>query len=301
MPSERMSPCRSCGNCCHLETPLTLADIDRLARASDLPFHTFFQRFVDEEPAAESGLFRLCKRESGECSLLFDRLCRVYENRPMACRFYLCHLFGKQKTMPWRVSNVMPADPREMQFLTDATEITWRYLNEHGPHFVEPAFWQAIEELYHSVFPRIPDAGDSADRSCPMADAQILQVSLTLRDIERIRLHLSLNLEDFFRRYVAAKPSAKNFTPMLKQKGDCLFYQKERGCSIFPIRPQICQSQTRVDSPPSARPHAIYRFDSLPDELEYYSSWEVRQARQYVRRCGTNCSRKIFYDMLNTI
>ena len=59
------------------------------------------------------------------------------------------------------------------------------------------------------------------------------------REIKRIAKHLDLELDDFGRSYLRRVHQRVSLTE--EPNGDCVFWEDERGCSIYRARPDQCR------------------------------------------------------------
>jgi Fe-S-cluster containining protein len=76
--------CRECGNCCRVFCPpLTLGDIDRLARLKKTSRDDLIEKYL-----AASGDGEAHSIKSSPCPFLDGNECSVYADRPEACRAY---------------------------------------------------------------------------------------------------------------------------------------------------------------------------------------------------------------------
>ncbi|MDI9369943.1 MAG: YkgJ family cysteine cluster protein [Synergistaceae bacterium] len=64
-------------------------------------------------------------------------------------------------------------------------------------------------------------------------------IYFTLKEEEEISSFLSLEVEDFRRRYVTSRWGARSFRE--RGNGDCIFFDaKSARCTIYPVRPLQC-------------------------------------------------------------
>jgi Fe-S-cluster containining protein len=80
----RKTDCLACANCCKTTSPIFYpADIERAARALGLKPGDFVQRYLRIDEDHDYVL------QASPCPFLHkDNRCRIYENRPKACREY---------------------------------------------------------------------------------------------------------------------------------------------------------------------------------------------------------------------
>lgn len=83
--------CRGCGGCCwNVEVPLTDADLNRLAKATDLAPAAFMKTYG--EFSFGSGFLPMAKLKltrEGKCPFLKENgHCAVHKERPLACRLF---------------------------------------------------------------------------------------------------------------------------------------------------------------------------------------------------------------------
>jgi Fe-S-cluster containining protein len=65
-------------------------------------------------------------------------------------------------------------------------------------------------------------------------------------EIERIAAQVQQPVEEFRRRFVRQVDT--RFSLREKANGDCIMYDRERGCTIYPVRPRQCRSWPFWDS-----------------------------------------------------
>ena len=64
-------------------------------------------------------------------------------------------------------------------------------------------------------------------------------VWIRIEEAERIAKSLSLTLDIFAKRYL--RRVASRFSLLEKPSGECIFYEKEKGCMIYEDRPHQCR------------------------------------------------------------
>jgi Fe-S-cluster containining protein len=60
------------------------------------------------------------------------------------------------------------------------------------------------------------------------------------REIARLAGFLGLSVEQFSKRYV--RQVGERFSLIEKPGGDCIFWEKSAGCTVYPARPVQCQT-----------------------------------------------------------
>lgn len=84
-------------------------------------------------------------------------------------------------------------------------------------------------------------------------------VEVTRAEVERIAAHLGIPLETFGRRYLRrVKGNKVSLTE--QQNGDCVFWKRGEGCSVYEVRPTQCRT-----------------FPFWPEVVESPESWEEQR------------------------
>jgi Fe-S-cluster containining protein len=89
VPKNVHFDCQRCARCCgdtsHRGRNLLLTDedVERICRETDLNPLSF------ASPISDHGLYHYrMKKRNGKCVFLEGKACRIYQNRPLVCRFY---------------------------------------------------------------------------------------------------------------------------------------------------------------------------------------------------------------------
>lgn len=95
-PSNLLHKCNKCGDCCRVDHPtIALEEIEEIKKFG-------FDGFYEENKERPTGW--MMKRVNEKCFFLGeDNLCKIYANRPLACRMYpykfvVCQ-FGKTQRL----------------------------------------------------------------------------------------------------------------------------------------------------------------------------------------------------------
>jgi Fe-S-cluster containining protein len=89
-------PCAGCDDCCHERVPLTIFDLEPLAKLLGgktlFPAHAVVRAFAKAEIFPAQGADITLKSSGGDCLFLdrANKLCRHYAFRPLVCRCYYC-------------------------------------------------------------------------------------------------------------------------------------------------------------------------------------------------------------------
>jgi uncharacterized protein len=112
--------CQACGQCCGGEPGyiwMTPEEIRRAAKAMGMHVLDFCSMYVSEYDRG----FSLREMANGDCSMLDDGKCRIYQARPLQCR-----------TWPWWPSNL-------------SSRRAWQYLQRRCPGVGKGRMWRRAE------------------------------------------------------------------------------------------------------------------------------------------------------------
>ena len=149
------SSCEMCGKCCHMEIPLTLLDIQRVAEFRGVDEREIFRDSVQERISARSSLFMIKKNHNGACIFLTDtKKCSIHTAKPSACQFYSCSLDVVGDLMPWTATCSDPSQRVKLWEQSVASVVTKAYIRNNGPSWNRPDYEKDYErgvELQSSI------------------------------------------------------------------------------------------------------------------------------------------------------
>ncbi len=76
--------CLDCGNCCHiLKIPITKSDVERISRLENLEPGKYVKKYTEID--TDDGLMYM---KQSPCRYLDGNFCKIYAERPLACRAF---------------------------------------------------------------------------------------------------------------------------------------------------------------------------------------------------------------------
>lgn len=142
-------PCGECNACCHSSYFIHIG-----------PEETQTLELIPEEllfaaPGQSEGVVVLGYGEDGQCPMLVDEKCSIYENRPQTCRNYDCRIFPAagiaaaeddkalitQRTRRWKFDYSDSDDRTEHS----AVQAAARFLRERAEYFADEIPTNAIQ------------------------------------------------------------------------------------------------------------------------------------------------------------
>jgi uncharacterized protein len=166
--SDFFYTCNACGQCCHYKRIQTSPyEVLRLARNLELSTGEFLIRFIDSEGPYLRAV------ENGACVFLNGKVCRVHEDRPLACRTYPLGLY----VSPEGVETFLELEPHPQTkgvYGRDGT--VDRYLNLQGaqPYIDAARHYMSLFYRLHEELHQVLSTDDAA--------AGELQSAITARD-----------------------------------------------------------------------------------------------------------------------
>ena len=101
--------CKQCGKCCFYEIPVTLSDINRIAKNINIADEVVFNENIQGEVSNKSGLFKITKKENSACFFLNNKdKCFIHKVKLNVCTFYTCLSAILDDILPWTISKVRP-------------------------------------------------------------------------------------------------------------------------------------------------------------------------------------------------
>ncbi|MGI6361328.1 MAG: YkgJ family cysteine cluster protein [Bacillota bacterium] len=93
---QTLADCKGCDGCCFERAPLTILDVDRLAKLcpdSNYPAHQVVKYFGELHTFSDGALDITLRRPHGQACLLLDqknKCCSQHQARPFVCRSHFC-------------------------------------------------------------------------------------------------------------------------------------------------------------------------------------------------------------------
>ncbi len=292
--------CKMCGRCCHMEIPLTILDIHRMAKFEGVPASHLFQNAVQDAISERSSLFMIRKDAEGACLFLNDeKRCSVHQAKPTVCRFYNCSLQGENGAMPWTATCTDPAERALLWEQSVAAMVTKTYIEKNGPVWNETDFRMALKAIEENIPVRdtqkiklardVQGAPVGLIYDCSACEKQGMctrETPVTLDDIRRISDHLGVTLSGFFKSYISTESSVYFGGLKLKREIQCVFFRPNASCVVEDVKPVHCRftpCPMRVRTPEIM--DALYLGSGTVEE-QFRHQAAMAVTRDYVSQCG---------------
>lgn len=308
--------CNMCGKCCHMEIPLTLLDIHRIAESKHIKAARLYKKIVSDKVSQRSGLFKIHKNPDGGCFFLSKgNTCTIHEAKPNVCRFYNCSIQSKLKEMPWTATCTDPYQRVELWEQTVAAKITKVYIEKNDTKWNQVDYQHALKSILNNI--KTSDSqklklGRSSEGNpmgilydCSQCDNKGLcakETVITIDDIHRICQYLGTTWKDFFNLYISSKKSKATGGLQLKRDQHCILYnEKNNQCKYEQVKPFHCRftpCPTRTKS--SEMADALF-LGSGTVEQQFRHQVAISISREYVNNNGTQYNSNSFSNCLQRI
>lgn len=149
---KRNSSCEMCGDCCHMEIPLTLLSIKRIAELRDTDEKEIFRDSVQKNISKLSSLFMIKKNHEGACIFLFDiKKCSIHSVKPGDFRFYSCDLDPGENHMFWTAICIDPSQLIKLWEQSVASIVTKAYVRNNCPAWNWTDYDKAIRTISDNI------------------------------------------------------------------------------------------------------------------------------------------------------
>ena len=305
--------CKRCGRCCSYEIPLTLLDISRLAKATNLTTETVFKKFIDiGQVTAGQGLFKLSKNESGACVFLHEtNICSLHEHRPWTCAAYFCQLDRNHNSVSWVSFCSSPQERRSLWAQAVAVETTKAYIEEYGAQWKPEPFHRALARITDFLeespdkkvrLARKPDGAPIAMAfdcsTCENRGREAHETIVSLDDIERLCKLLKTTPRRFFQRYINSEISTTSGCLQLRRNGCCIFHQENGQCSVKEAQPMHCQFVPCPKAVSSAEEADCYYLAGGSLQQQYRHQVALSITRGYAEKFGASFNEKHYRSAL---
>ena len=299
--TERLA-CKLCGTCCQMEIPLTLLDIQRIAKFRGEDEREVFTAFVQERISPRSSLFMIRKNREGTCVFLTDeKKCSVHTAKPSACRFFNCSLQADGDLMPWTATYTDPSQRAQLWEQSVASMVTKAYIRKNGPAWNQTDYDKAIKgindntvtnenqkiklarERRGAVLAMIYDCS-----TCEKRGLYSEETPVTLDDIRRVSAYLGISWKAFFSKKIMNESSLSTGCLRLVRQGECIFLNQERHCAIKEVRPMHCRFRPcPIKTKTSEEMDALFLGAGTVEE-QFRHQVAMAVTREYVSECGTS-------------
>jgi Fe-S-cluster containining protein len=292
--------CKMCGKCCFFEIPITLLDIHRMAKYLGMAEKEVFEDYVQKKISHQCSLFMIRKNKEGACVFLTEhRKCSIHNTKPRACGFYKCTLDSNKEVLPWTATCSHPAARAELWEQSIAAAVTKAYIKKNGVTWNDGDYEKAISGICDNIAVNDRQKIKMAKNKngaplvmiydcslCPERGMWAKETPITLDDIRRITAHCGLTWKAFFQEKIDSEPSKSTGCLKLVRRGHCVFFHRERHCTIKEVRPMHCRF-----TPCPKKTQTADMMDSLylgSETVEEQFRHQVAMAltRQYVAEYG---------------
>jgi len=121
--------CRRCAKCCYPKIPLTISDLERIAKHFKIHPKQAIKRYVSPSNSKTSNLFNLKKKTNKSCIFLTKQsICSIHRARPATCRFYTCDKSQQDIDM----SSESDRNQKRLWQHSQSAGFTKKYVKKHG-------------------------------------------------------------------------------------------------------------------------------------------------------------------------
>lgn len=162
--------CTRCGRCCELLVPITLVDVDNIARGLGVDASEIIERYA--VPYPKGSHLAVAKNEIGKCHFLENNLCGLHDlpgAKPWICRMYECGLPPSVTASPGgdtplpstdnaftQVANSNDEAIRGQLWEVEAAKRETRdYVRQHGARWHEQDYRDALAAISQRIEARL--------------------------------------------------------------------------------------------------------------------------------------------------
>jgi Fe-S-cluster containining protein len=299
--------CKQCGTCCRFEIPVTILDLERIIEYLQVDYKTAFQDFLQKEKSGKTGIFKLSKKQEGECIFLNkEKKCSIHEVKPNICRFYNCQAASKDNEMPWTLFYSTPDDRVVIWEQSVATEITKRYIEHQGLKYNREAYQKALNSIYNNIIQKETQKIKLArnDKNAPICmiydcskcsnhGTKAYETPVTLTDIKRIVEHTNISYQTFFNRYLDSE-TGSNGAFKLKRDISCVFFDPKDHCTVSEAKPLHCKFTPCPRKTSNSTEFDCYYLGSgtIGEQFEHQAALQF--TKDYAGKYGVNYNKKAF-------
>ncbi len=247
--------CKQCGACCQYEIPITLYDIQNLARSRSLPDKEVFALLIQKEISSNSGLYKIKKKEDNNCILLdHSAKCSVHKSKPMVCAMYSCAQGKRDKILSWTADCRDEKSKLTVWKQSVAVAVTKAYIKRFGATWNDKAYAQAITSINtqsgndgkcNVKLSQDKDGNPLAliydCENCERRGQHAHETIVTIDDVSRISKFLGVSAEFVFSTYLHDAPSLSTGGLKTIRAQTCIFRGASGKCTIEQVRPMHCR------------------------------------------------------------
>lgn len=307
--------CKYCGKCCHYEIPLSLLDIHRIAHFLDVSDREAFKKYIQTKISHGSGLFTISKKKDSACVFLTDdKKCSVHDEKPNACKFYVCSLDSNKEVIPWTATCTTQLERAKLWEQSVASMVTKAYIKKNQTSWNDSDYYKSIISIYENIvlndhqkikLSRI-GSGESIGMiydcsQCKLRGTQAKETLITLDDIRRIVSYLDINWKNFFMEKIAPQISLSSGTLKLIRDNYCIFFDQEKHCTIEEVRPMHCRFTPCPIKTKSKEMFDCFYLGSGTVEEQFRHQVAMTMTREYVTKYGTRYNKNAIKEIINKI
>lgn len=307
--------CMMCGRCCHFEIPITIMDIHRIALYLNIEDKKVFNEYIQDKISPNSSLFMIRKVELNRCIFLDGRnTCKIYSARPRICELFNCRKNTSDKIMPWTAYCNSYECRLKLFEQSVSLAVTMEYIKKNGTQWNEIDFYNAVISIQKTSI----DSENKkikfsrSDKGAPlvliydcsrcMVRGECAQETpVTLDDIRKITCYLHISIEKFFDEKLSHKLSISSGGLKLHRDKHCIFFDKNKQCTIKLIRPMHCRFIPCVKEVNSGEFMDRFYLGSGTIREQFRHQIALSITRKYVNKCGTEYKKAVFEELSGQI
>ncbi len=293
--------CQKCGKCCYFEIPLTILDIHRIAQYLNINDQKVFDVYVSDNISERSGLFSITKKQDRACMFLgTDKYCTIHNQKPAACRFYICSRADKKDMIPWTAEYSDLFEQAKLWEQSIASMITRAYIKKNGTAFNEADFMKSLLSIYDNILvneqQKIKLARDDNNcpmgmvydcSSCPTKGKCAKETVVSLDDLRKIQEYTGISWKNIFRKKVDDNQSKTDDLQLIR-KGHCTFFDTEEGrCLIEEAQPAHCRFTPCPQRVKSDNQYDCFYLGAGSVEEQFRHQVSLAITKEYTRKYGT--------------
>lgn len=307
--------CIQCGQCCKYEIPITLYDINLLAKHLEISSQQAFKSYIQKDVSPLSGLFMIEKNEDRSCVFLNEKKqCSIHVAKPMVCAMFNCKKAKNHKVLPWTAS----CEDNESRLLvyrqSIAVAITRSYIERHGANWNEESFLLAVSSITKqtgcegkcNVKLSKDDNGNPlamvySCENCQNKKQISRDTPITLDDISRISKYLRIEPKSFFKKYLSQSLSTEHNSLKLKWHQGCVLLGSDCHCSVETVRPMHCQFTPCPSKAGDSDTMDRLFLGSGTLKEQFRHQLAMQQTKEYVDKYGAKYKAKKFIKMAQSL
>ncbi len=306
--------CKMCGRCCHMEIPITLLDIHRMAEHLMVADQRIFREHVQQKVSPRSSIFMIRKDEQEACVFLNDeKKCAIHPAKPRSCNFFICLSSESTNTdiLPWTATLSDQSSRSMLWEQSIAVEMTKSYIQKNGTTWNKTDYQKAISGIHDNILSRDTQKMKlGRDRTgapihmiydcsaCRKRGEISHETPVTLDDIRRITGYLGISWKAFFRKKISSEISVSTGCLKLVRQGRCVFFHPEKHCTIEKTRPMFCRFTPCPVKTNNPETFDAFFLGSGTVEEQFRHQVAMAITRQYTAECGVVYNKHIVWKLL---